>query len=303
MKKKIIIILTTATVIIGVYTIVVQFDLFGKKKATEQTTLIEQPQSQIPVVDVTTPENIQKETTHLTIQELESVTDARNPFEVAPVVEKEYQLREKEYQALKTKIEKRIAELEQEKERKEAEENGKEYVPTEKPFEETVREEIEKIIKDSAKTKTPVTPTTTKKNEKPTTDASIIELAAKHSKTYNVDDQLVLAIIGNKKASDNRFEIKNPDGTSNRGLMQISTGTAKWLTKLLDMNYKDGMEFDNDTNIQLGTYYLSYLYKQKNDIHYVLTSYYIGPGGAERIKASTGSYESEYSKLILNRMK
>ena len=300
MKKKIIVILTTATVIIGVYTIVVQFDLFGKKPGTDETTIETHVPAQIPEVDTEETEKVKKESTHLTIQQLESVTDARDPFKVAPVVEKEYQAKEKEYQELKGKIEKRIAELEEEKARKEAE-GGESYEPVGKPFEETVREEVEKIIKENEKKK-PVT-SSTKTSEKLTSDAKIVELVSKHSKTYKVDENLVLAIIGNKKASDNKYEIKNPDGTSNRGLMQISTGTAKWLTKLLDMKYKDGMEFDNDTNIKLGTYYLSHLYKQKNDIHYVLTSYYIGPGGAERIKAETGTYESSYSKLILNRMK
>lgn len=299
MKKRIIIILTTATVIIGVATVIIQFDLFGKKKAPHETTVIPQTQVETPVENPE--EDVKKESMHLTIQQLESVADARNPFDVAPVVEKEYQTKEKQYQELVAKIEKRIKELEEEKARQEAEQNGTDYIPTEQSFEEKVREEIEKIVNESQKT--PSTPTTNKPAEKPTTDAKIVELVEKHAKAYNVDDQLVLAIIGDKKASDNKYEIKNPDGTSNRGLMQISTGTAQWLTKLLNIKYKDGMEFDNDTNIKLGTYYLSYLYKQKNDIHYVLTSYYVGPGGAERIKTKTGSYESDYSKLILNRMK
>lgn len=303
MKKKIIIILTTATVIIGVYTVVVQFDLFGKKQSQTATTVIPQTPNQTPALEEEAVENVKKESLHLTIKQLESVTEARNPFDVAPIVEKEYKVREREYQVLKEKIEKRIAELEEEKARNEAAQSGAEYTPTEQPFEEKVQQEIEKIIQAAEKAATKTPTTATKKDEKPTADAKIVELAKKHAKTYQVDASLILAVIGDKKASDNKYEIKNPDGTSNRGLMQISTGTAKWLTKLLDMKYKDGMEFDNDTNIKLGTYYLSHLYKQKNDIHYVLTSYYIGPGGAERIKAKTGGYESEYSKLILNRMK
>ena len=120
-------------------------------------------------------QDVKKESKHLTIQQLESVVDARNPFEVAPVVEKQYQTQEKEYQELVAKIEKRVTELEEEKAKQEAVQNGSEYVPTEQSFEEKVQEEIQKIIRENQKTKTPTNTTTTNKNkdEKLVGDAKI----------------------------------------------------------------------------------------------------------------------------------
>ena len=145
-----IIILTAATIIIGVYTVVVQFDLFGKK-ASNDVTVIPQVQTQAVSAEEVA-QDVKKESKHLTIQQLESVVDARNPFEVAPVVEKQYQSQEKEYQELVAKIEKRITELEEEKAKQEAAQNGTEYVPSEQSFEEKVQEEIQKIIQESRQT-------------------------------------------------------------------------------------------------------------------------------------------------------
>lgn len=301
MKKKIIIILTSAAVLIGVY-VVYDFISDGKKR---NEVVDAPPIEEIGVTTPEVPEHVNKEVTYLTMEEIESVTDARDPFETAPVVAKEYEKREKDYNDLRNKIEKRIKELEDARKKAEADEKGEAYKPNEKTFEEHMKEEIEKIVKGNKPNKGGTTKDEKEEVEKgkETTDKSIIGLVKTQSKKYSIEESILLAIIGNKKATDGDVQVKNPDGSYNRGLMQISTKTSKWLASKIGVTYKDGIEFDNETNIKMGAFYLSDLKKQHDNIHYMLTAYYVGPGGAERIKASTGSYESSYSRLILNRMK
>lgn len=294
MKKYVILILTVVTVGLLGYGVVSQLDLFEKKGNDMEQLQNNNIATEIEeeVID-TKP----KQQVFLNSTELQKVVNTRDPFAIAPVVKNETDRKEKEYAQLKARIENRVKELEMQQ----ALANGEEYKPEEKPFEELLKEEIEKII--NQKETVAEKEESGLKVENPTKDKTIVTIADKYAKQYSVDRELVLAIIGSKTASDSKFEIKNPDGTFSRGLMQISTDTAKWTSREVGLKYRDKIEFDNDANIKMGTYYLNYLKKQHNDVHYILTAYYVGPGGAEKIKKSTGSYKSSYSNVILKRMK
>ena len=294
MRKKVIIGLTSATILVGSYAVFNQYVFNDEEKLSETINVAEKP------VEINEPskEVVIKEVKYLSAVELESLEITRDPFKAPPIVVEQYERKEKEYNDLKAKIEKRIAELEEAQGRKEAEEQGVEYKKKEKSFEEILEEEIEKIINEASKEKRQTVST-----GKMTNDKSVVTIVEEQAKKYKVDKNIILAIIGSKTSEDGNFEVRDENGTYNRGLMQINTATSKWLAKLMGIDYVDGMEFDNEKNVMMGAYYLSQLQKEHDDIHYIITAYYIGPNGAERIYEKAGDYESDYSRIILNRMK
>lgn len=104
------------------------------------------------------------------------------------------------------------------------------------------------------------------------------EQVEKYSKEYNVDTNLVYAVI---KAESN-FK---PNAKSNKnaiGLMQLMEDTAKDLVKRVDLKIKEeeikGKLYDVDININLGTKYLSILLERYGNIEIAVTAYNAGIG-------------------------
>lgn len=104
------------------------------------------------------------------------------------------------------------------------------------------------------------------------------EQVEKYSKEYNVDTNLVYAVI---KAESN-FK---PNAKSNKnaiGLMQLMEDTAKDLLKRVDLKIsneelKDKL-YDVDVNINLGTKYLSILLERYGNVEMAVTAYNAGIG-------------------------
>lgn len=104
------------------------------------------------------------------------------------------------------------------------------------------------------------------------------EQVEKYSKEYNVDTNLVYAVI---KAESN-FK---PNAKSNKnaiGLMQLMEDTAKDLVKRVDLKIsneelKDKL-YDVDININLGTKYLSILLERYGNVEIAVTAYNAGIG-------------------------
>ncbi len=74
-----------------------------------------------------------------------------------------------------------------------------------------------------------------------------------HSRTYGVDEHLVYAVI----RAESKF---NPDAVSDKGavgLMQIMEPTGEWVAEKIELENPDLK--NPDTNIEIGTFYLSYL--------------------------------------------
>lgn len=300
MRKKVIMGLTAITMIVGGISVLNQY------KDNQEDEKLEPPIiDTIEVTDIDGEQSVAKETMNLTKEQIKSIEKSRDPFDSAPIVREGYEVRDKEFNELKAKIEKRIEEMTEEEERKNAKKSGTEYVKPEVPFEERVKEEIEKIINGEKAKGTAKNGSTVKKEkvEAYTKDEDILAIVKEQSQKYGVSEDIILSIIGSKTSKDGTLELKDSDGTYNRGLMQINTTTSKWLAGLMNEPYKDGMEFDNETNIRMGTYFLSRLQKENDDPHYMLTAYYVGTDGAEEIKKATGGYISDYSKIVMNRMK
>lgn len=80
-----------------------------------------------------------------------------------------------------------------------------------------------------------------------------------YGRTYNVDPALIAAVI---KAESN-FDNKAVSERGARGLMQIMPETGSWAAgQAGEPGYNDDLLFDPETNIKLGTWYLSHLEKE-----------------------------------------
>jgi len=102
----------------------------------------------------------------------------------------------------------------------------------------------------------------------------------KYSSEYNLDPFLVAAIIN----VESKY---NKDVTSNknaRGLMQIGPQTGEWGASELDIqNYSHELLFHPETNIRIGTWYLSQLNKEFGyDLDLVLAAYNAGSGNVQK---------------------
>ena len=104
------------------------------------------------------------------------------------------------------------------------------------------------------------------------------EYVEKYSTLYNVDENLVYAVI---KAESN-FNIDANSSKGAKGLMQIMEETAKDINKKID-NPVNETEIssklsESDYNINLGTKYLSVLIEKYGNIEIALTAYNAGIG-------------------------
>lgn len=101
------------------------------------------------------------------------------------------------------------------------------------------------------------------------------EIVKKYSKKYDVDSNLIFALI----REESLYDPKAKSWVGAKGLMQLMDYTAKMLDK--ELKTKSSL-FDPDDNINLGTYYLMKLMKRfDNNIPNVLAAYNGGPKNVE----------------------
>ena len=106
------------------------------------------------------------------------------------------------------------------------------------------------------------------------------EIVERYSREYGVDNKLVLAII--KSESNFNPNVKSHKGAI--GLMQLMENTA------IEISQKIGIEEENikeklsdpETNIRIGTKYLSDLIEKYDNIELALTAYNAGTGNVEK---------------------
>lgn len=97
----------------------------------------------------------------------------------------------------------------------------------------------------------------------------------RNSKKYNLDISFVRAVI--RVESGYNECAKSVAGAS--GLMQIMPKTAEWIASQLGIeNYNKNMLFEPEVNIEMGCYYLNYLYNKYEDDYRVLFAYNAGEG-------------------------
>lgn len=102
----------------------------------------------------------------------------------------------------------------------------------------------------------------------------IIENANK----YDVDSELIASIIN----VESHF---SSDVVSNKGavgLMQILPTTAEWVDKKIGIDLEKNNLFEPSVNIEIGTYYLSYLFKIFDSADNVICAYNAGLGNVQK---------------------
>ncbi|ABY93426.1 Lytic transglycosylase, catalytic [Thermoanaerobacter pseudethanolicus ATCC 33223] len=100
-----------------------------------------------------------------------------------------------------------------------------------------------------------------------------------YAKEYGVDPYLVFAVI---KVESN-FKSNAISSKNAIGLMQILPETGEWIAKKIGIkNYSNNMLFEPKYNIQMGTWYLSYLLKNFNgNMQLAIAAYNGGSGNVD----------------------
>ncbi|MBQ7836822.1 MAG: lytic transglycosylase domain-containing protein [Clostridia bacterium] len=99
-----------------------------------------------------------------------------------------------------------------------------------------------------------------------------------YSYEYSVPPHIVYAVI--KTESDFKSGAVSDAGAV--GLMQMMPDTFTWLTTKTKDNHDKGMLYDPETNIEYGTYYLSYLYRKYGSWETVYAAYNAGEGNVDK---------------------
>jgi len=94
------------------------------------------------------------------------------------------------------------------------------------------------------------------------------------SKKYDIKADLIAGII----YAESNF---NPDAVSQKGaigIMQILPETAEWLCEIMKIPYSKKMLFNPLYNIELGTFYLTYLKEKFSGANACIAAYNAGEG-------------------------
>lgn len=173
-----------------------------------------------------------------------------------------------------------------------------------------LEEEKKKAEEEAQANNSPTQPSTTDDPTQSSTEpkAASEEITATSlsmAQQFGIPASWVLAVVEVESGFNPDAQNTNTNGTADRGLMQLNSNTAPWIASQLEIPYQEGMEFDVKTNIQMGTFFLNYLYQRspdKNDIHYIFTAYNRGEAGAESWKKANGTYQTEYSQKVIQAM-
>jgi soluble lytic murein transglycosylase len=119
------------------------------------------------------------------------------------------------------------------------------------------------------------------------------EYVEKYSALYGVPEYIVYSVI--KVESDYQSNAVSHAGAV--GLMQITPDTFDWLMLLRRETLDKGLLYDPETNIDYGTFMLSYLYNEFGDWNTVFAAY---NAGMARVKGwlADGGYTNEEGDLV-----
>ena len=115
-----------------------------------------------------------------------------------------------------------------------------------------------------------------------------------YSKEYDVDADLIKAIIFCE--SDGKITAKNhnKNGTTDYGLMQINSCNHEWLKKELGITDF----YDIKQNIHCGVFMIADLMDRHTDLHTILMAYNMGEKRTRELRAQ-GIYTSKYSRKVM----
>lgn len=120
------------------------------------------------------------------------------------------------------------------------------------------------------------------------------------SKKYGVDPYLVLAVI----RQESMFNPKALSRSNARGLMQIISSTGKNIARALNFSHSYSKLYQPETNITMGTYYLSTLINRFGDNAAMALAGY--NGGPSRVKKWTNEWyngntkEADLDDFVIN---
>ena len=116
------------------------------------------------------------------------------------------------------------------------------------------------------------------------------------STRYEVPPEMILAVIRIESA----FDINAQSHKGAVGLMQILPSTAQEIARELRIEWPgEDLLRDPSANIEMGTYYLTKLIGQFNDLSVALTAYNHGPGTVARLAATNADLPLGYSEKVL----
>ena len=104
------------------------------------------------------------------------------------------------------------------------------------------------------------------------------EYVSKYSQQYNVEENLIYAII---KAESN-FKANATSHQNAKGLMQLMEPTAKDVAKRFGIELTDDNILEPETNINIGTKYISTLLDKYGSVEVALAAYNAGSGNVDK---------------------
>jgi soluble lytic murein transglycosylase len=116
------------------------------------------------------------------------------------------------------------------------------------------------------------------------------------SRLYDLDYRLVLAII--KVESNFRFGVTSRDGS--KGLMQIKPSLAKFISGSVGVDYKNSKDLhEPDNNIKLGTYHISKLMEDFENVHAALHAYNVGARKAQKRVTKESEPNTPFTRRVM----
>ena len=118
------------------------------------------------------------------------------------------------------------------------------------------------------------------------------EYVQKYAKEYNVDEDLIYAII----KSESNFDEEAISHKEAKGLMQIMYTTAQDVAKTLEIDLTEETILEPEINIQIGTKYISMLIQKYEVTELALAAYNAGSGNVDKW-IDSGTLKSDGSDI------
>lgn len=99
-----------------------------------------------------------------------------------------------------------------------------------------------------------------------------------YAEKYDVEPELIASIIN----VESGFKANAKSNKGAIGLMQVLPSTAEWVSQQLGIDYAKIDLFDVNTNLQIGSYYFSYLLHYYEDQKLAICAYNAGLGNVNR---------------------
>lgn len=131
--------------------------------------------------------------------------------------------------------------------------------------------------------------------------ASVGTLLVEESRRYDLVPELVAAVIDLESGFDAELTHVNPNGSVDRGLMQLNDSTSPWLAARVGIKPYDVTvdPYQPEQNLRMGIWYLHWLNQRYHgDLELTLLGYNQGFGAADRRAAAREQAETAYTRAV-----